>query len=124
MAELTKIDEILELVYNVTLGLDYDQPTSLERDLDLLADQLMAAKFSKKGFKPNSSDGYLTEVLQAMNDELLADAIDASGEIDEIIGRIHYGNLGAGDASELRNQVESLVSELEKYFDALKKKES
>lgn len=124
MADRAEVDSILEMVYSLTLGLDYDQPTSLERELDVLADEIMSAELCGEDFEPNTADGYLSEVLGSLDAQQLQHAIDASGEIADILGRMEYGGLGGNDARNLEKWVDVLVTELEGYFDALKQEAS
>ena len=112
--------EVMDQVYSLTVGVDYDQPTSLESDLDALADLLIQQGFCCAGFKPSSKSGYLRDVLAAIPDanNQLDRALALSAEIGEMLGGIEYSGLEEADAGQLEAAVEELVAELESFFDA------
>ncbi len=113
------IGKIKNQLFSATLGLDYDQPTSLESDLDLLADLLIKEGFCSKRFKPNAKSGYLNEVLAEIKDpdDRLASVLELCSGIDEILGNVAYGGLGKGEAEDLESLLEDFIYQFEDFLD-------
>lgn len=108
-------------LFSVTVGLDYDQPTSLESGFDVLADLLIKESFCSKRFRPTAKSGYLVEVLTEINDpdDKLKISIKLCSGIDEILGNVEYGGLGEGDAAKLESLVQDFIYEFEIYLDGI-----
>jgi hypothetical protein len=107
-----------ERLFNLLLSVDYDQPTSLEGDMDFLADGIIEFGICPASADIDSKEGYLSEVLRAIpgRQEELKDALESLAGIDEILSRMDYGQLRKADAKRLENLLNDMVSELENFF--------
>lgn len=113
------IPKVKNQLFNVAVGLDYDQPTSLESDLDLLADLLIKEGFCPRRFKPTAKSGYLGEIMAEIKDpdNKLEQLLELCAGIDEILGNVEYGGLGDGDAAELESLVQDFIYKFEEFLD-------
>jgi hypothetical protein len=107
--------------YSAVTGLDYDQPTSLESDLDLLADAIVEAGICNPDWVAPKKSGYLGTVIDAILEENgdKADLLDTVSKIEEILDGVNYGTIDEAEASDLEDLMMDLEIELEEFLDAI-----